>query len=94
MYRVSGFGYDPKNPPPLWIIWINNPFLDFMKETKNRFWIKNPDLDFSKETHTKSLFELVQYNCCFVCACCRPFRLALQLNGKLRVTDILKANIT
>ena len=26
MYRVSGFGYDPKNPPPLWIIWINNPF--------------------------------------------------------------------
>ena len=35
MYRVSGFEYDAKNPPPLWIIWINNPFLDFMKETKN-----------------------------------------------------------
>lgn len=22
------FGNDPKNPPPLWIIWINNMFLD------------------------------------------------------------------
>ena len=30
----------------------------------------------------------------FLCVCCRPFRLALQLNGKLRVTDILKVNIT
>ena len=60
MYRVSGFGYDPKNPPPLWIIWINNPFLDFMREI--RCWIKNLDLDFSKETHPKSLFESVQCN--------------------------------
>ena len=25
---------------------------------------------------------------------CRPFRLALQLNGKLRVTDVLQVNIT
>ena len=56
------FGYDPKNPPPLWIIWINNPFLNFMKETKIGFWIKNLDLDLSKETHPKILFELVQYN--------------------------------
>ena len=32
--KVSGFGYDPKNPPPLWIIWINNPFMDFSKEAK------------------------------------------------------------
>jgi len=29
--------YDAKNPPPLWIIWINNPFLDFSKETKYLF---------------------------------------------------------
>ena len=36
---VSGFGYDPKNPPPFWIIWVNNPFLDFTisKETKYPF---------------------------------------------------------
>ena len=41
-----------KNPPLLWIIWINTPFLDFCKELRNiRFRIKNPDLDFSKETH-------------------------------------------
>ena len=26
--KVSGFEYDPKNPPSLWIIWVNNPFLD------------------------------------------------------------------
>ena len=35
--KVSGFEYDPKNPPPLWIIWINNPCLDFSKETKYPF---------------------------------------------------------
>ena len=37
--KVSGFGYDPKNPPPLETI------LHFCKETKH------PDLDLSKETH-------------------------------------------
>ena len=26
--KVSGFEYDPKNSPSLWIIWVNNPFLD------------------------------------------------------------------
>ena len=35
--KVSGFGYDTKNPPPLWIVWINDPFLDFSKETKYPF---------------------------------------------------------
>ena len=34
----------------------------------------------------------MQYNNIFLFS--RPFRLALQLNGKLRVTDILKVNIT
>ena len=38
MSKVSVFGYDPKNPPPLRIIWINNPSLDFSKETKYPFW--------------------------------------------------------
>ena len=53
VFKVSGFGYDAKNPPPLWIICLNNPFLDFSKETKYpfNFRIKNPDSDFSKETH-------------------------------------------
>ena len=27
----------PKYPPPWWIIWINNPFLDPSKETKYLF---------------------------------------------------------
>ena len=29
--------HDPKNPPLWWIIRINNPFLDFSKETKYPF---------------------------------------------------------
>ena len=32
--RIMCFGLDPKNPPPLWIIWINIPFFDFRKEKK------------------------------------------------------------
>ena len=33
----------------LWIIWINNPFLEFSKKKRNIcFRIKNLDLDFSK----------------------------------------------
>ena len=43
---------DPKNPPPLWIIWIHDLLLDLTKETKYPFRIENPDLDLSKEiTH-------------------------------------------
>ena len=44
---------DPKNPSPLWIIWINNKFFfsDFSKETKRPILIKNPDLGFSIERH-------------------------------------------
>ena len=50
--KVSGFKYDPKTTPPLWIIWINNAFLDFSKGTKYIcFWITNLDLDISKEMH-------------------------------------------
>ena len=44
---------DPKNPSPLWIIWINNKFFfsDFSKETKRPILIKKPDLGFSIERH-------------------------------------------
>ena len=45
------FGYDPKNPPPLWIIWINYLFWILVKKQNISFRIKNPDLNFSKETH-------------------------------------------
>ena len=40
--NLSSFEYDEKNPPPLWIIWINNQFLDFSKEMKYPFsnWLK------------------------------------------------------
>ena len=33
-------GSKEKNPPPLRIIWINNPFWDFTKQTKYRFGVK------------------------------------------------------
>ena len=39
--QESGFGHDPKNPPLLWIIWINDPFLDFSKETCPKTGHKN-----------------------------------------------------
>ena len=44
---------DPKNPSPLWIIWINDKFFfsDFSKETKRPILIKKPDLGFSIERH-------------------------------------------
>ena len=32
--RVYSFEDNPKNPSLLWIMRINNPFLDFSKETK------------------------------------------------------------
>ena len=35
--KVSAFGYDPKNPTLLWIIWINNLVWDFSKEMKYPF---------------------------------------------------------
>ena len=45
---------DSDNPPRLWFIWINNPFLDFRNATKYPFSDqKLPDLDFSKESHPK-----------------------------------------
>ena len=65
--KVSGFGYDPKSPPPLWIVWINNliiiiiklinlkliRFWMLLKKWNIRFQIKNRDLNFSEETHPK-----------------------------------------
>ena len=52
-HEVSGFGYDSRNPPLLWIIWIRNPFLDFNKEMKCPFSDHKSGLDFSKEMHPK-----------------------------------------
>ena len=33
--QKSGFGFDPKNPPWVWILWIHYPFLD----SEFRIWI-------------------------------------------------------
>ena len=35
--QKSGFGFDLKNPPGVWILWIHDPFLDFTKKTQNPF---------------------------------------------------------
>ena len=31
--QKSGFGFDPKNPPRVWILWIHDPFLDLPTKT-------------------------------------------------------------
>ena len=33
--QKSGFGFDPKNPPRVWILWIHDPFLD----SEIRIWV-------------------------------------------------------
>ena len=33
----SGFGFDPKNPPRVWILWIYDSFLDLPPKTQNPF---------------------------------------------------------
>ena len=35
--QKSGFGFDPKNPPWVWILWIHDPFLDMPQNTQNPF---------------------------------------------------------
>ena len=35
--QKSGFGFYPKNPPWVWILWIHDPFLDMPKNTQNPF---------------------------------------------------------
>ena len=66
--KYSVFGYDPKNPSPLWIIWINNPFFDFSKDIsvfglKIRIWIlvKKRSLNFnwSDKNEDKELTQLL-----------------------------------
>ena len=55
--QKSGFRFDPKNPPWMWILWIDDPFLVLPKKTQNpfldseiRIWIfpkkrtQNPDI--------------------------------------------------
>ena len=58
--QKSGFGFDPKNPPWVRILWIHDPFLDLPKKNSKsiRFWIRksgfgfgNPYLDFPEKTH-------------------------------------------
>ena len=53
----SGFRFDPKYPPRVWILWIHDPFFDFAKKNaKSVFGFKNPFSGFPKETHPKSQY--------------------------------------
>ena len=47
--QKAGFGFDPKNPPRLWILWIHGPFLDLPKKGKIRFWIRKSGFGFSQK---------------------------------------------
>ena len=35
--QKSGFGFDSKNPPRVWILWIHDLFLVFPQKTQNPF---------------------------------------------------------
>ena len=57
--QKSRFGFDPKNPPRVWILWIHDPFLDLPpKKEKSSFGLGNPDLDFPKKTHPQTPYFL------------------------------------
>ena len=50
--QKSGFGFDLKNPPWVWILWIHNPFLVLPpKNAKSVYGFENPDIDFPNKTH-------------------------------------------
>ena len=52
--QKSGFVFDPKDPPRVWILWIHDPFLDLPpKKPKSVSGFRNPVLDFPKKTHPK-----------------------------------------
>ena len=65
--RKSGFRFDLKNPPRVWILWIHDPLLDLPEKRKIRFWMsfrksgfglsqKNaPLLSFANQIEIKSL---------------------------------------
>ena len=41
-FQKSGFEFDPKNPPGVWILWIHDPFLDLSKKNaKSVFGFRN-----------------------------------------------------
>ena len=47
--RTSRFGFDPKKPPRVWILWIQDPLFDFsQRNAKSFFGFGNPDLDVPK----------------------------------------------
>ena len=57
--QKSRFGFEPKNPPRVWILWIHDPFFGFApKNTKFIFGFGNPDLDFPPKTHPQTPYFL------------------------------------
>ena len=54
--QKSRFGFDLKNPPRVWILWIHDPFLDLPQQTQN------PSLDLENQIgfpqkHTHSHYK-------------------------------------
>ena len=46
--QKSLFGFDPKNPKRMWILWIHDPLLDLSpQKRKIRFWIRKSGFGFS-----------------------------------------------
>ena len=51
--QKSGFGFDPKNPPRMWILWIHDSFLNLPKKRKIHFWIRKSGFRFSQKNTLK-----------------------------------------
>lgn len=45
--QKCGFGFDPRNPPIVWISRILDPFLDLLKNKQNPLWIRKSRFGFS-----------------------------------------------
>ena len=53
--QKSGFGFDLKNPPRVWILRIHDPFLDLPKQTQNPSLDLENQIGFSHKMHLQSL---------------------------------------
>ena len=53
--QKSGFGFDLKNPPRVWILGVHDPFLDLLKQMQNPSLDLENQIGFSHKTHPRSL---------------------------------------
>ena len=88
--QKSRFRFDSKNPPRVWILWINDPFWICTKKTKNHFWIPKSGFGFSPETLPQTPYFLPALTPALTF---KFKRLALHKRGKYKRQHILGLKI-